>query len=62
MKKLTEEGIKNRCITPAIERAGWCKEQVFMEHFFTYGQVSVRGNKILLQDKIGDKRMEYTDE
>ncbi|MCW1713864.1 MULTISPECIES: EcoAI/FtnUII family type I restriction enzme subunit R [Synergistaceae] len=46
MKKLTEEDIKNRYITPAIERAGWAKEQVFMEHFFTNGQVIVRGNKV----------------
>ena len=46
MKKLTEEDIKNRYITPAIERAGWTKGQVFMEHFFTNGQVIVRGNKV----------------
>ncbi|NCB45013.1 MAG: restriction endonuclease subunit R, partial [Clostridia bacterium] len=46
MKKLTEEDIKNRYITPAIERAGWCKEQVFMEYFFTNGQVIVRGSKV----------------
>jgi len=46
MKKLTEEDVKNRYITPAIERAGWTKEQVFMEYFFTNGQVIVRGNKV----------------
>lgn len=46
MKKLTEEDIKNRYITPAIEKSGWTKEQVFMEYFFTNGQVIVRGNKV----------------
>lgn len=46
MKKLTEEDIKFRYITPAIEQAGWIKEQVLMEYFFTDGQVLVRGNTV----------------
>ena len=46
MKKLTEEDIKYRYITPAIEKAGWIKEQVLMEYFFTDGQVLVRGNTV----------------
>lgn len=46
MKKLTEEDIKNRFITPAIEQSGWVKEQVLMEYFFTDGQVLVRGNTV----------------
>ena len=46
MKKLTEEDIKHRYITPAIEDAGWVKEQVLMEYFFTDGQVLVRGNTV----------------
>jgi type I restriction enzyme R subunit len=46
MKKLTEEDIKFRYITPAVEKAGWAKEQVLMEYFFTDGQVLVRGNTI----------------
>ncbi len=46
MKKLTEEDIKHRYITPAIEQAGWTKEQVLMEYFFTDGQVLVRGNTV----------------
>jgi type I restriction enzyme R subunit len=46
MKKLTEEDIKYRYITPAIEQAGWKKEQVLMEYFFTDGQVLVRGNTV----------------
>ena len=39
----SEEDIKNRHITPAIEAAGWAKEQIFMEYFFTDGRVTVRG-------------------
>lgn len=46
MKKLTEEDIKYRYITPAIEKSGWKKEQVLMEYFFTDGQVLVRGNTV----------------
>jgi len=46
LKKLTEEDIKYRYITPAIEKAGWIKEQVLMEYFFTDGQVLVRGNTV----------------
>jgi len=46
MKKLTEEDIKFRYITPAIEQAGWTKSQVLMEYFFTDGQVLVRGNTV----------------
>lgn len=46
MKKLTEEDIKNRYITPAIESSGWNKEQIFMEYFFTNGQVIVRGDQV----------------
>ena len=39
----SEEDIKNRHITPAIEAAGWTKEQMFMEYCFTDGRVSVHG-------------------
>jgi type I restriction enzyme R subunit len=45
MPRLTEEDIKNRFITPAIENAGWKKDQVFMEYFFTDGQMIVRGKR-----------------
>jgi len=44
MKTLTEEDIKYRCITPAVEKAGWVKEQMFLEYFFTDGQVQLMGN------------------
>ncbi len=46
MSVLTEEDIKFRYITPAIERAAWQKEQIFMEYFFTDGQVIVRGKTV----------------
>jgi len=46
MPALTEEDIKLRYVTPAIEKAGWSKEQIFMEYFFTDGQVMVRGNTV----------------
>jgi len=43
---LTEEDIKYRYITPAIEQAGWTKEQILMEYYFTNGQVMVRGKSV----------------
>ena len=43
---MTEEDIKFRFITPAIEAAKWKKEQVFFEYFFTDGQIIVRGNTV----------------
>lgn len=43
MTKETEEDVKFRYITPAIENSGWSKNQIFMEYFFTEGQVLVRG-------------------
>ncbi|HBK84874.1 MAG TPA: restriction endonuclease subunit R [Firmicutes bacterium] len=46
MSVLTEEDIKFRYITPAIERAAWQKEQIFMEYFFTDGHVIVRGKTV----------------
>ena len=39
----TEEDVKLRRITPAIEAAGWAKHQIFMEYLFTAGKVSVHG-------------------
>ncbi len=43
-KDLSEEDIKNRYITPAIEKAGWDKKQMRMEYPFTDGRVILRGN------------------
>ncbi len=44
--KLTEEDVKFQFITPAIEKAGWKKNQFRMEYFFTEGQIIVRGNSV----------------
>jgi integrase len=44
MKTLTEEDIKYRYISPAVEKAGWVKNQVLLEYFFTAGQMLLRGN------------------
>ena len=43
-KDLSEEDIKNRYITPAIEKAGWDKKQMRMEYPFTDGRIILRGN------------------
>lgn len=40
---LSEEDVKNRFITPAIESAGWNKESFRMEYYFTDGRVVVQG-------------------
>jgi len=46
MGKLTEEDVKFRFISPAIEQAGWTKDQILMEYYFTEGQVLVRGKTV----------------
>ncbi len=43
MPKLTEEDVKNRFITPALEKSGWQKQQMWMEKFFTDGKVIIKG-------------------
>ena len=44
-RQLSEEDIKARYITPAIEDAGWnIKKQVRMEYAFTAGRIILRGN------------------
>ena len=48
---LSEEDIKNRYITPAIENSGWTKNQTRMEYTikekteFTAGKIIIRGRK-----------------
>lgn len=44
-RDLTEEDIKARYITPAVERAGWGKKQIFFERPFTDGRLILQGNK-----------------
>ena len=60
--KLSEEDIKNRYITPAIEKSGWNKEQMRMEYSirfnepFTDGKIIVKG-KVASRGKI--KKADY---
>ena len=42
-KDLTEEDIKLRFITPAINKAGWKNEHIRMEYYFTDGRVIFQG-------------------
>lgn len=42
-QQLTEEDIKFRFITPAIESKGWDKSSIRMEYYFTKGRIFVRG-------------------
>ena len=44
---LSEEDIKFRFITPAIENAGWDKTHIRMEFPFTDGQMKIKGNKAI---------------
>ena len=42
-KELSEEDIKNRYITPALEDRGWDREHMRMEYYFTAGRIMVQG-------------------
>lgn len=55
-KNLTEEDIKHRYITPAIENKGWDKKHVRMEYAFTDGRVIFDGN---VHDRKAKKRADY---
>lgn len=48
---MTEEEVKLNYITPAIEKAGWDKNQIRMEYAITAGKIIVRGNKGYRQKK-----------
>ncbi len=55
-QNFNEEDIKYRFITPAIEKAGWDKNQICLEYAFTDGRVIVRKNLVTRGDK---KRADY---
>lgn len=55
-KNLTEEDIKHRYITPAIEDKGWDKKHVRMEYAFTDGRVIFDGS---IHDRKAKKRADY---
>ena len=44
-KDLSEEDIKNRYITPALNAVGWAAEDMRMEKYFTDGRVIFQGGK-----------------
>ena len=44
-KQLTEEEIKLRYITPALQKAGWSLDDISMEKYFTDGRVIVQGKQ-----------------
>lgn len=50
-KKLSEEDVKYRYITVALEKAGWRKENISME-YFTDGQILVEGNVVRRGNKM----------
>lgn len=54
--KLSEEDIKFKYITPAIEKAGWSKDQISLEKAFTDGRVNVINNYVSRGQK---KRADY---
>lgn len=43
-RDLSEEDIKARYITPAVEQSGWDKKQIRYEYAFTAGRIILRGN------------------
>lgn len=55
-RKMSEEDIKFQFITPAIEKAGWNKNQIRLEYSFTDGRVIVQGESAKRGKK---KRADY---
>lgn len=55
-EKLSEEDIKVRYITPAVEQSGWDKKQIRYEYAFTSGRIILRGN---ITSRGKQKRADY---
>lgn len=55
---LTEEDVKNRLITPALEAKNWDREQMYMEYAFTAGRINVFG-KQAQRNKGSIKKVDY---
>src|SRR5699024_11433561 len=55
-RQLSEEDIKARYITPAVNDAGWDMEKIRFEYTFTDGRIIVRGN---MSARGGKKRADY---
>ena len=43
-KKLTEQEIRTRYITPAIQQAGWKPYEILEERYFTDGRFNIQQN------------------
>ena len=56
-QQLTEQEIRSRFITPAIQSAGWKPQQMREEVTFTAGRIIVRGNMSLRSQQ--RKRVDY---
>ena len=56
LSALTEEDIKYRFITPALEQAGWQKEQIRMEYCFTDGRIISAGSEY---ERASRKKADY---
>lgn len=56
LASLTEEDIKNRYITPAIDQAGWRKDQYRMEYPFTDGRIISAGSEY---ERASRKKADY---
>ena len=55
-RDLSEEDIKARYITPAVEQSGWDKKQIRYEYAFTAGRIILRGN---ITSRGKQKRADY---
>lgn len=55
-RDLSEEDIKVRYITPAVEQSGWDKKQIRCEYAFTAGRIILRGN---ITSRGKQKRADY---
>jgi len=55
-KALSEEDIKNRYITKALEDSGWDREHMRMEYYFTAGRIMVQGK---LKHRRQGKKADY---
>ena len=53
---LTEEDIKYRYITPALEQSGWQKDQIWMEYSFTDGRIISAGSEY---ERASRKKADY---
>ena len=56
-KQLTEQEIRTRYITPAIQAAGWKPQQIREEVTFTAGRIIVRGTLSMRSQETQARRL-----